>query len=70
MKQKTIEEKQARANRIINDMNREILDRQFVMERVASTTGAAQAYYRAEYKKIEQKIADWRAELDALGQVN
>lgn len=70
MKEKTLQEKQARANRIINDINREILDRQFVLDRINSTHGAANTYYRNEFKKIEKKIQEFREELDALGQVN
>jgi hypothetical protein len=70
MKEKTLTDKQNRANRIINDINREILDRQFVLDRINSTTGAAQSYYRNEYRKIEKKLAEWREELDALNQVN
>jgi hypothetical protein len=70
MKEKTLTDKQARAHRIINDINREILDRQFVLDRINSTFGAAQSYYRNEYQKIEKKITEWREELDALNQVN
>jgi hypothetical protein len=70
MKEKTLIEKQNHANRIINNINREILDRQFVLDRINSTTGAAQSYYRTEYQKIEKKLAEWREELDALNQLN
>ena len=70
MKEKTLTDKQSRAHRIINDINREILDRHFVMDRIASTVGAAQEYYKNEYRKIEKKLSDWREELDALNQVN
>lgn len=70
MKEKTLQEKQTRANRIINEINREVLDRQFVLDRINSTSGAAHTYYLAEYKKIEAKLANWRTELDALNQVN
>jgi hypothetical protein len=66
----TEQEKEAIANRIMKELEREMLDYQWLFEQVERSVGAAKAHYKHELEKMNARIGGMKDELRALGRLN
>jgi hypothetical protein len=64
------QEKTEIADRIMKELEREMLDYQWLFEQVERSVGAAKAHYKRELEKMNAKIAGMKDELRALGRLN
>jgi hypothetical protein len=64
------QEKTVIADRVMKELERELLDFQWLTDQEEHTFGAAQAHYKAEVKKSSKRIDSMKAELRTLGRLN